>query len=177
MHPAFYEKLAPMRQLRGQSVQHPSDQFFFAEIAQGNSIVSRQQPAQHAIAAGLLPGAFVIHATTPESVEQEIVAFDAPAPERLVEQETDAQVMGRMVVKSVMVAHGLSQLLAAPFDEREPIVGQYHDGEIELLRRLFSIPARPHAVTVVQALFNARDGAIEFDAGLDVLAQGRAEPF
>src|SRR5437868_5148681 len=129
MHPAFNEKLTPMRQLRGQSV------------------------------------------------EQEIVAFDAPAPERLVEQETDAQVMGRMVVKSVMVAHGLSQLLAAPFDEREPIVGQYHDGEIELLRRLFSIPARPHAVTVVQALFNARDGAIEFDAGLDVLAQRRAEPF
>src|SRR5207248_7201223 len=63
------------------------------------------------ISAGLLPGAFVIHATTPESVEQEIVAFDVSTPERFVEQEADAQVMGRMVVKSVMIAHGPSQLL------------------------------------------------------------------
>src|SRR5437667_9154578 len=121
MHPALDEILVPMCQLRGQRVEHLGDQFLFAQIAQGRSIVPRHQPAQHAIAAGLLPGAFVIHATPAESVEQKIVTLDAPAPERFVEQEADAQVMGRMVVKSVMVAHSLSQLLPAPLKERTPV--------------------------------------------------------
>src|SRR5437588_12204493 len=90
MHAAFYEELAPMRQLWGQRIQHLRDQFLFAEITQGHSIIPRQQPAQHTIAAGLLPGAFVIHATTAESVEHEIVAFDESAPERFLEKEADA---------------------------------------------------------------------------------------
>ena len=80
-----------------------------------------------------MPGAFVVDAAAAEGIEHEPRTGDAAAPERLIEEDRDPQIVARPVVVSHVLGHRASQPHAGPFDRVQPRMRQRDDHCIEVV--------------------------------------------
>ena len=150
MDPAFHEMRAGVAERRRQRFHRGFDQFLVGEIGKGERVGTGDQPVQHAVLADVVAGALIVDAAAAERLRHEPGALDLVAPERLVEQERDAQIVRRTVEIGDVLDHRPAQLLAVPAQRRQPGMRQAHQHEIELVR------LRPLAVHHVEPIAAGR---------------------
>src|SRR5215471_19935150 len=98
MHASLNEHIASSLELLWQCIQDTLDQRLIVQIAERQGITAGQQPPEHAIAPSVVPGAFVVDTTAIKRIAHEPCVGDVLAPERVLEQERNAQIMRRPVV-------------------------------------------------------------------------------
>ena len=168
---AFQKMVAGVAERRRQRLQRGVDQFLVAEIGKRQRIGTGDQPVQHAVLADVVARAFVVNAAAAERFRHEPGAGDLLAPERLVEQDRNPQVMRRPVEIGDVLDHRLAQLFAIPAHGREPGMRQAHQHEIEI-PRLRPLPV--HHVELIAAragLADLEHPVIELDVGIDFGAE------
>ncbi len=166
MYLAFEEAVAGFAvEVIWQRLEPAPDERLIVGVTERQRVGARQEPAEHAVSAGIVPRAFVINAATAEGIEHEPRTGDAAAPERLIEEHRDPQIVARPVVVSHMLSHRASQPHAGPFDRVQPRMRQRDDQSIEVVpHNVSALPDRndvaiarciPPVVPV--ALFTARN--------------------
>ena len=164
---ALDEMLARIAERGRQRLQRGIDQFLVAEIGEGQRVGARDQPVQHAVLADVVARAFVVDAAAAERLRHEPGARNLLAPERLVEQDRDAQIMRRPVEIGDVLDHRLAQLLAVPSHGREPGVRQAHQHEIEVPRLRSLAVHHVELVAAGRGLADLEHAVIELDVGVD----------
>ncbi len=164
---AFHEMAAGIAERGRQRFQRRGNQLLIAEIGEGERVRACDQEIQHAMLADVVAGALIIDAAAAERLRHEPGAGDLLAPERLVEQQRDAQIMRGPVEVSDMLDHRLAQLLAFPTHGRKPGMRQAHQHEIELTRLRPLAVHHVEPVAAALALADLEDTVIEPDAGVD----------
>ena len=176
-HLPFEEQLAGSGEATRQRVEHPVDESGVALIAEHRRCLAADQPAEDAEFATVEAGALVVDAAAAERVEHEERAGDLVAPERLLEEDADAEIVGGVIVERVMGVHRPGQRVAAPVDGRDPAVRQGDDDRLVLRDRLLAaVPALDDVVRVRQ-LLDARHRRLEADIGVDPSSELLSEPF
>ena len=134
MYFAFEEVVAGFAvEVIWQRLERAPDERLIVGVTERQRVGTRQEPAEHAVSAGIVPGAFVVDAAAAEGVEHEPRTGEATAPERLVEEDRDPQIVARPVVVRDVLSHRASQPLAIPFNCVEPRVRQRDDHCIEVV--------------------------------------------
>ena len=168
---AFHEMVAGVAERSRQRFQRGVDQFLVAEIGERQRVGAGDQPVQHAVLADVVARALVVDAAAAERFRHEPGAGDLLAPERLVEQDRNPQVMRRTVEIGDVLDHRLAQLFAVPAHGGEPGMRQAHQHQIEV-PRLRPLPV--HHVELIAAAIGLADlehAVIELDVGVDFRAQ------
>ena len=118
------EILPAITQEGGQRSQSFRNQRLIIQTAPCKCRLPTQKPTQYAVACAGHSRGLVINAATIETVCHEEGITKAVAPERVCEQEGDAQVMGRVIVVLVVLVQGRGKPLAFPADSRQEVVGE-----------------------------------------------------
>ena len=163
---ALHEMLARVAERGRQRLQRGVDQFLIAEIGEGQRVGTGDQPVQHAVLADVVARALVVDAAAAERLGHEPCARDLLAPERLIEQDRDPQIMRRAVEIGDVLDHRLAQLLAFPSHGGEPGVRQTHQHQIEILRLRSLAVHHVELVAAGRGLADLEHPVIELDIGI-----------
>ncbi len=163
---AFHQMGAGVADRWRQRFQGRRDQLLVGEIGKGERIGAGDQEVEHAMLADVVAGALVIDAAAAERLRHEPGAGNLFAPERLVEQQRNAQIVRRPVEVSDVLDHRLAQLLAFPAHGREPGMRQAHQHEIELARLRALAVHHVEPIAAACALADPENAVIELDIGI-----------
>src|SRR3954470_12804953 len=94
---AFNEMRAGVAKRCRQRFQCGLDQFPLGQIGKGERVGTCDQPIQDTMLSDIMTGALVIDAAAAERLRHEPGSLNLLAPEWLVEQDRDAQIMRRTV--------------------------------------------------------------------------------
>jgi hypothetical protein len=150
MHLAFDDAIAGLTvEVIGQRLERPPDERPIVGVAERQGVGAGQQPAQHAVFTRIVSRTFVVHAAAAEGVEHEPRTGDAPAPERPLEEDRNAQVVAGPVVVGHVSRHRTAQLRARKFNGMQPVVRQCDDDGIEVFLNNGSALPNTHGVGLV----------------------------
>ena len=168
---AFEEMRAGVAEGFRQRLDCRIDQLLVAEIGECQRIGARDQPVQHAVAADIVPRTFDVNAAAAERLGHPPRARNLVAPERLVEQDRDAQIVSRTIEVSDVLDHRMAQQFAVPVHGGQPRMRQAHHDEVVLLG---DRPLAVHHVDGVAPgirLADLQNPMVQLNVGLDFTSQ------
>ena len=118
--------------------------------------------------ADVVAGTLVVDAAAAERFGHEPGAGDLLAPEWLVKQDGDPQVMCGVIEVGDVLDHRLAQLFSIPTHRRKPGMRQTHQHKVEILCLRSLAIHHVELVTAGGSLADLKYPVIELDIGIDL---------